>query len=156
MNTRRQFLITAPLGVLGAAAACGGEQPGRAVATPPPTPGAPPTFGTAPSSGPPVSASTFAEAEKLAQVTMSAAEREMAATPIGTVESLVRCIETLTQRRVIAGHDDILHGLLSSVTLAHKPGGQPIGALERASAQMGKAIGRILRLGRRARRVPAE
>jgi len=79
MNTRRQFLITAPLGVLGAAAACGGEQPGRAVATPPPTPGAPPTFGTAPSSGPPVSASTFAEAEKLAQVTMSAAEREMAA-----------------------------------------------------------------------------
>ncbi len=45
----------------------------------PPTPGAPPTFGTGPLSGPPVSAATFAEAEQLAQVTMSAAERDMAA-----------------------------------------------------------------------------
>jgi lipopolysaccharide export system permease protein len=31
--------------------------------------------------------------------------------------------------------------------LAHRPGGQPIGALERAAAKVGKAIGRILRLG---------
>ncbi|HWH22867.1 MAG TPA: LPS export ABC transporter permease LptF [Allosphingosinicella sp.] len=30
-------------------------------------------------------------------------------------------------------------------TLAHKPGGQPIGALERAFAKIGKAVGRILR-----------
>ena len=77
MNTRRQFLITAPLGVLGAAVACRGEQQGATVSVPPP--GAPPTFGTAPVSGPAVSRLTFAEAEKLAQVTMSAAEREMAA-----------------------------------------------------------------------------
>jgi lipopolysaccharide export system permease protein len=34
-------------------------------------------------------------------------------------------------------------------TLAHKPGGQPIGALERAFSKTGKAIGRILRLRRR-------
>jgi lipopolysaccharide export system permease protein len=34
-------------------------------------------------------------------------------------------------------------------TLAHKPGGQPIGALERAFSKSGKAIGRILRLRRR-------
>jgi lipopolysaccharide export system permease protein len=33
------------------------------------------------------------------------------------------------------------------VTLAYRPGGQPIGALERAFARFGKAIGRILRLG---------
>ena len=80
MNTRRQFLITAPLGVLVAAVACRGEQQSAVVSTPPPpTPGAPPTFGTAPVSGPAVSPSAFAEAEKLAQVTMSAAEREMAA-----------------------------------------------------------------------------
>ena len=77
MNTRRQFLITAPLGVLGAAVACRGEPQGATVSAPPP--GAPPTFGTAPVSGPAVSRLTFAEAEKLAQVTMSAAEREMAA-----------------------------------------------------------------------------
>ena len=77
MNTRRQFLITAPLGVLGAAVACRGEPQGATVSAPPP--GAPPAFGTAPVSGPAVSRLTFAEAEKLAQVTMSAAEREMAA-----------------------------------------------------------------------------
>jgi lipopolysaccharide export system permease protein len=34
-------------------------------------------------------------------------------------------------------------------TLAHKPGGQPIGALERALAKSGKAVGRILRIRRR-------
>ena len=82
MNTRRRFLITAPLGMLGAAAACGREPQGGTASTasaPSATPGAPPTFGTGPTSGPAVSPSTFAEAEKLAQVTMSAAERETAA-----------------------------------------------------------------------------
>lgn len=34
-------------------------------------------------------------------------------------------------------------------TLAHKPGGQPIGTLERGAAKAGKAIGSILRFGRR-------
>jgi lipopolysaccharide export system permease protein len=34
-------------------------------------------------------------------------------------------------------------------TLAHKPGGQPIGALERAFAKFGKVIGRVLTVGRR-------
>lgn len=77
MNTRRQFLIKAPLGLLGVAAACGGEQKGPAASAPPP--GAPPTFGTAPGAGPQVSPATFAEAEKLTQVTMTAAERDMAA-----------------------------------------------------------------------------
>ena len=82
MNTRRQFLITAPLSALGAAVACGGEPQAPPPSTPstsPATPGAPPTFGTSPVSGPAVSPSTFADAEKLMQVTMSAAEREMAA-----------------------------------------------------------------------------
>jgi lipopolysaccharide export system permease protein len=32
-------------------------------------------------------------------------------------------------------------------TLAHKPGGQPIGALERGAAKVGKLLGRIIRLG---------
>ena len=52
---------------------------GHAVEHTPSTAGAPPTFGTGPVSGPPVSPSTFAEAEKLVQVTMTPAEREMAA-----------------------------------------------------------------------------
>jgi lipopolysaccharide export system permease protein len=43
-------------------------------------------------------------------------------------------------------------------TLAYKPGGQPIGALERGFAKAGKAIGRILRIGggRRQELAPAE
>src|SRR5688572_25814855 len=94
MNTRRQFLITTPLGALGAAIACGGEQQSATVSTAPPTPGAPPTFGTAPVSGPAVSPSTFAEAEKLVQVTMSTAEREMAAM------SWRRSMAPLLERRV--------------------------------------------------------
>jgi len=83
VNTRRQFLIQAPLGLLGVAAACQSNQPESTSQTPasgtPSTPGAPPAFNTAKGVGPEVSAETFAEAEKLAQVTMTDAHREMAA-----------------------------------------------------------------------------
>jgi Asp-tRNA(Asn)/Glu-tRNA(Gln) amidotransferase A subunit family amidase len=77
MNSRRQFLNHAPLGLIVALAACRGQQQDAAVSAPPA--GAPPTFGTAPGAGPAVTPSTFAEAEKLAQVTMTDSEREMAA-----------------------------------------------------------------------------
>jgi Asp-tRNA(Asn)/Glu-tRNA(Gln) amidotransferase A subunit family amidase len=71
-------LIRAPIGLLGAVAACRGDEPAqKAEATPPA--GAPPAFGTSPEVGPEVSTATFAEAEKLAQVQMSAQERAMAA-----------------------------------------------------------------------------
>jgi lipopolysaccharide export system permease protein len=40
-------------------------------------------------------------------------------------------------------------------TLAYKPGGQPIGALERAFSKLAKLIGRILRLGQRRDPAPA-
>lgn len=79
MNTRRQFLITAHMGALAAMAGCSGQPPATQSTASPATAGAPPTFGTGPVAGPPVSPSTFAEAEKLAQVTMTPAEREMAA-----------------------------------------------------------------------------
>ena len=99
MNTRRQFLITAPMGVLAATAACRQETAGPAPTTSSsapasPTPGTPPAFGTGVASGPPVSASTFAEAEKLMQVTMTPAEREMAAA------SWRRSLAPLVERRV--------------------------------------------------------
>ena len=80
MNTRRQFLVRAPLGFLVSAAACRGESQSTASQPPAPTtPGAPPTFGAGNASGPPVSPATFAEAEKVMQVTMTAAERQQAA-----------------------------------------------------------------------------
>src|SRR6266513_6460069 len=78
MNTRRQFLIRAPLGLLVVAAACRKQAP-PANSQSPATPGAPPTFGSGVGSGPPVSPETFAEAEKLMQVTMTPAERQQAA-----------------------------------------------------------------------------
>jgi Asp-tRNA(Asn)/Glu-tRNA(Gln) amidotransferase A subunit family amidase len=79
MNTRRQFLLRAPLGFLVTAAACRGETTTPASQSTAVTPGAPPTFGTGAGSGPEVTPATFAEAEKLMQVTMTAAEREQAA-----------------------------------------------------------------------------
>jgi Asp-tRNA(Asn)/Glu-tRNA(Gln) amidotransferase A subunit family amidase len=83
LKTRRQFLAHATAGLIGAAAASfvnaqtsTGTSPGVPAET---TPGAPPAFGTAPPVGPEVSQTNFAEAEKLVQVEMSAAERAEAA-----------------------------------------------------------------------------
>jgi len=84
MNTRRQFLVRAPVALLAAVEACR-EAPKAVSATgggggsQAPAPGAPPTFGTAPGFGPPVTTTTFEEAEKLAQVTNSSAHRKQAA-----------------------------------------------------------------------------
>ena len=74
-NSRRHFLSRASAALMAVTAAC--RKPSTESAAPPP--GAPPAFGTAPDAGPPVSPSTFAEAEKLVQFELTAAEREMAA-----------------------------------------------------------------------------
>src|SRR2546428_3252051 len=81
MNARRQFLIRAPLGFLVAATACRNGSPttNSNSQSAPTTAGAPPTWGTGPGAGPPVTPTTFAEAEKLMQVTMTEAERKQAA-----------------------------------------------------------------------------
>ena len=104
MNTRRQFLLKAPLGVLAAAGACtqapSSTGPAPAPSSTPSTPGAPPTFGTGPVTGPPVSAATFAEAEKLVQVTMRPADRELAAS--SWPRSLAPLLERRTGPRKVA------------------------------------------------------
>jgi Asp-tRNA(Asn)/Glu-tRNA(Gln) amidotransferase A subunit family amidase len=74
MKFRREFLIKAPLGLLAVATASHAEP-----APQDPPPGAPPTFGATPPVGPEVTPATFAEAEKLMQVTMTPAQRAMAA-----------------------------------------------------------------------------
>jgi Asp-tRNA(Asn)/Glu-tRNA(Gln) amidotransferase A subunit family amidase len=74
-KSRRQFLSRASIGVVAAASACRKAAPEPAEAQP----GAPPAFGTAPAVGPEVSPATFAQAEKLVQVELSAPDREMAA-----------------------------------------------------------------------------
>jgi len=87
MNTRRQFLIRAPLGFLVGAAACRNDAPSSqsaASGTPPAqpaatTPGAPPTWGSGGGVGPAVTPHTFEETEQLMQVTLTPGERQQAA-----------------------------------------------------------------------------
>ena len=76
-KSRRQFLATTSLSLLGAAAASYFSQAQVSTDLPP---GSPSAFGTGTAVGPEVSVSTFAEAKKLMQVELSAAERAMAAT----------------------------------------------------------------------------
>ncbi len=75
-KSRRRFLRHVSAGLVAVTSACRKSQP-TADATAPA--GTPPAFGTAPDAGPPVSASTFAEAEKLVQVSMTPAERDAVA-----------------------------------------------------------------------------
>jgi hypothetical protein len=100
MNTRRQFLIRAPLGLLVAAAACRNETTPTNSQSTPTTAGAPPTFGTGRGSGPVVTPVTFAEAEKLMQVTLTPAERQQAAD--SWRESLAPYLERRTGPRKVA------------------------------------------------------
>jgi Asp-tRNA(Asn)/Glu-tRNA(Gln) amidotransferase A subunit family amidase len=94
MKPRRQFLINAPFGLLAVAEAVRAEPLPQDGATPAPaapastpgvatpgvaTPGAPPPFGATPGFGPAVTPATFAEAEKLMQVTNTPAQRAMMA-----------------------------------------------------------------------------
>src|ERR1700692_748936 len=75
LKSRRQFLTQTSLSLL----AAGTVSRGYAQQSSDLPPGAPPAFGTAPAVGPEVSPSTFAEAEKLVQVELTATERAMAA-----------------------------------------------------------------------------
>jgi len=87
-SSRRQFLKGPVLGLLGTAAigrVARADAPKPAGAPGAPTPpvaapaGQPPAFGTGPAAGPPITAGTIAEAEKLMQVSYTAAERAQAA-----------------------------------------------------------------------------
>ncbi|HEX4461767.1 MAG TPA: amidase, partial [Polyangia bacterium] len=80
-SSRRQFITRTALGLAAVAAgdrARAADAPAAAKATPAAAT-SPPAFGTAPPVGPEVSAATFADAEKLMQVTLTPAERALAA-----------------------------------------------------------------------------
>ena len=102
MNTRRQFLIRAPLGVLVAATALrsASDVNSQTPTQTPTTAGAPPTFGTGAGSGPTVSPATFAEAEKLMQVTLTESQRQQAAD--SWRQSLAQYLERRTGPRKVA------------------------------------------------------
>ena len=88
-KSRRKFLATTSLGLLGAAVAR--RVSSQTVSNLPP--GEPPAFGTGPAVGPEVSPATFAEAEKLARVQLTESERAMAA------DSWRRTMASLCERR---------------------------------------------------------
>jgi Asp-tRNA(Asn)/Glu-tRNA(Gln) amidotransferase A subunit family amidase len=72
-KSRRRFLATASLSVLGAATSSRAQNPNEE------PPGEPPAFGTGPQVGPEVSMETFAQAEKLMQFPLSDDDRAKAA-----------------------------------------------------------------------------
>ncbi|HET7150073.1 MAG TPA: amidase, partial [Candidatus Acidoferrum sp.] len=76
-KSRREFLTESALGLLGVGAGVAATSDAQEPSQLPP--GAPSAFGTGPAVGPEVSATTFAEAEKLAQVQMTEAHRVQAA-----------------------------------------------------------------------------
>lgn len=98
MKTRRDFLTQAPLGLLGAVVAGGALAQTGETTTPPP--GSPGAFNTAPPVGPKLTTATFAEAEKLQQVTMTEAQREMAVANWPT--SMAALLERRTGPRKVA------------------------------------------------------
>jgi Asp-tRNA(Asn)/Glu-tRNA(Gln) amidotransferase A subunit family amidase len=80
-HSRRDFLAATSVGLVGAAIGIRDEQaqqdPAQTPAQPPA--GSPPAFGAGPPAGPEVSPATFAEAEKLVQIELTADERNVAA-----------------------------------------------------------------------------
>jgi Asp-tRNA(Asn)/Glu-tRNA(Gln) amidotransferase A subunit family amidase len=79
-HTRREFLIKTPIALLTVAAGCRADaSSGDGAAASQATPGAPTTFATASGAGPQVTPATFEAAEKLMQVTLTPAERVLAA-----------------------------------------------------------------------------
>jgi Asp-tRNA(Asn)/Glu-tRNA(Gln) amidotransferase A subunit family amidase len=78
-NSRRLFLNRASAVLAAILTACRKPAPTSPGPSQSATPGAPTAFGTSPDTGPMVSASTFAEAEKLVQFELSPPDRELAA-----------------------------------------------------------------------------
>ena len=95
-KSRRHFLATTSLGLLGAAAALDSQAQNPADQPP----GTPPAFGTGPAVGPEVSATTFAEGQKLVQVELTETERAVAAASWRT--NLASLYERRTGPRKIA------------------------------------------------------
>ena len=91
-QSRRDFIATTSIGLLGAAAIPSEQAPTQNPSEP--TAGAPPAFGGGPAFGPEVSTNTFAEAEKLVQFELWPDERTMAA------ESWRRTLASVYELRV--------------------------------------------------------
>jgi Asp-tRNA(Asn)/Glu-tRNA(Gln) amidotransferase A subunit family amidase len=123
-RVRRQFLKDSALGLLGATAAGGAARALAADAGPPAQPpGTPPAFGTGPAAGPPVSAATFAEAEKLVRIQSSPAARAQAAGNWRV--SMAPLMERRTGPRKVALAAEVAPATRWDPTLAGHPAAPP-------------------------------
>ena len=113
MKTRRDFLTQAPLGLLGLAVAA--RSNAGSVSDVKPPPGTPSAFNTAPAVGPEVTVATFAEAEKLVQVTLAPAQQAMAAANWRT--SMASMLERRTGPRKLALEDTLAPATVWNPTL---------------------------------------
>ena len=113
MKTRRDFLAQAPLGLLGLAVAA--RSNAGSVSDVKPPPGTPSAFNTAPAVGPEVTVATFAEAEKLVQVTLAPAQQAMAAANWRT--SMASMLERRTGPRKLALEDTLAPATVWNPTL---------------------------------------
>ena len=130
MKTRREFLAQAPLGLLGAVVAGSAvAQVGAASAPPPGSPGA---FNTAPPTGPALTPATFAEAEKLQQVTLTAAQRAMAASSWPT--AMAGLLERRVGPKKVVLADDLAPATVWNPTLTGQRAGPTRDHFARASA----------------------
>jgi Asp-tRNA(Asn)/Glu-tRNA(Gln) amidotransferase A subunit family amidase len=92
-QSRRDFIATTSIGLIGASAIAKGDVPTQLQEPAAPPAGAPPAFGAGPAFGPEVSANTFGEAEKLVQFELLPVERTMAA------ESWRKTLASVYERR---------------------------------------------------------
>ena len=110
-RSRREFLTQGSLGLMSAAIAAGTGCSNKMTQPP----GAPPAFGTSPPVGPAVSPHTFAEAEKLVQVEMTAKDRAQAAG--NWQQSLASVYERRTGPRKVLLDDSIAPATVWNPTL---------------------------------------
>ncbi len=123
--SRRAFVTGATLSALSSLlpAAASAQTGGQTGTSPQPTPGAPPAFGTAPAVGPPVSTATFAEAEKLVQVSLNPPDRAEAAG--NWRQSMAALYERRTGPRKVAIPDTVVPYSMANPAIPGAPLGSP-------------------------------
>ena len=113
-RSRRKFLTEGSLGLMSVAISASTGCSSK----PPETPGAPPAFGTSPPVGPAVSTHTFAEAEKLVRVEMTA--KDIAQAAGNWQQSLASVYERRTGPRKLLLEDSLAPATVWNPTLPER------------------------------------
>ena len=136
-HSRRDFLAATSVGLVGAAIGIrdlqAQQDPAQTPAQPPA--GSPPAFGAGPAAGPEVSPATFAEAEKLVQIELTADERNVAAKSWRS--NLAALYERRTGPRKVAIEATVAPYSQSNPVLPGRSSGPGVDRFVRSSADAG-------------------